>query len=502
MGRTAGKKKAQEAKKAEQVEQPGPLKTFYGYYSQIAIAGIVIVGFLLRLFQLGEESLWLDEASSYYMTDQQSIVDVWNTAIADRHPPLHFLALYAVRLFGADEFWLRFPSAVAGALTVLAVYLLGKELMNEETGLIAAALLAVAPFHLLYSQEARMYAFAALFVTVAMYAFFRASRTGDFKDWALFGISCALAFGSHYYTSFAIIALFLGYFVLKWKEFVPGKESDARIRVPADFKYFLASYVIAFIIILPLAGPFLYQSGYWAERTFNWGLDAGSVIIQTFVSFSYMNEWAAVLVVLLMVGGFALLWTMHRERALTAGVLLLVPMAFSVYMSQVIPFSIRYHIYLISVVLVLAAIPLAYAGTRINKSYGVYGVVILVLVLSAGSLSWYYSSPLHEDWRGFAGNLGETAAPGDIVIPLPGYMIQPLGYYYDNTTAGTIIRMPPEYTETALRTIADADTGVYFVVTWDIQAADPSGEVVRYLNANTRETGGSTDGILLLKKVS
>ena len=81
-----------------------------------------------------------------------------------------------------------------GVATVVVIFFLAREITNEKVGLISAILLAVSPFDIYYSQEARMYAFAVLFVALAYYAFFKACKSRQWFDWTLFGVACALHF--------------------------------------------------------------------------------------------------------------------------------------------------------------------------------------------------------------------------------------------------------------------------------------------------------------------
>lgn len=61
--------------------------------------------------------------------------------------------LAALRLFGIEYWVLRLPAAVAGVAVVCGTYLLGRELFNGRTGLIAALLVAVNHVLVLYSRQ-------------------------------------------------------------------------------------------------------------------------------------------------------------------------------------------------------------------------------------------------------------------------------------------------------------------------------------------------------------
>ena len=74
---------------------------------------------------------------------------------------------------------LRSLSALAGVATIPVAFLLGRELRGRRAGLIAAALVAVNPMLIWYSQEARAYALLVLFCALSLLYCVRALRVGE-----------------------------------------------------------------------------------------------------------------------------------------------------------------------------------------------------------------------------------------------------------------------------------------------------------------------------------
>ncbi|OPY36712.1 MAG: hypothetical protein A4E35_01820 [Methanoregula sp. PtaU1.Bin051] len=491
------------AKKAPPQIEPGQTENIISNRYYLGLAGIFIVGVFLRLFELARRPLWLDEASTNYLVTQPDLAAVFTAASADHHAPLHFMTIWFVKIFGSSEFLLRLPSAIAGAFTVIVIFFIAKELYNEEAGIISAAFLAFSPFHILYSQEARMYGMVVLFVALAIWMFFRAARTGSLWDWLFFGASCALAFSTHFYSAFVIVALILGYFILRSDEFRIKRTQDGEntipVSLPHDLKNFLAGLAFAGVLVLPVMGSFFGQSGYFVSRSFNWGLSMWSIPSETFLDFSYYIEFIAILFVCLMLVGFVMIWMQKKQQAVAVAVILFVPMGISLYLSQIIPFNVRYHLYLIVLFLALVAIPLAYLSRKINSRHGALLIIGAILALSIIPLLSYYSAPLQEDWRTFSNNLRETTQPGDNIAPLPWYIYLPLSYYYDNSSDGTFYKNFA-LDESGFLSLENTTGSVYYVVTWDITAADPTGYSVQYLNEHTAKMPGGVSGILLLKK--
>jgi 4-amino-4-deoxy-L-arabinose transferase-like glycosyltransferase len=67
----------------------------------------------------------------------------------------------------------RLPAALAGILTILAIFLLGREILGDLGGLLAAFLLAVSPWHLLLTRWANQASILPLFLCLAVYACLR-----------------------------------------------------------------------------------------------------------------------------------------------------------------------------------------------------------------------------------------------------------------------------------------------------------------------------------------
>ena len=135
------------------------------------LAAILLVAFALRIWLLGDQNLWWDEGLAIWAVRQSPLrMTLWTAS--DVHPPLYFWLLQLfVRLGGESEFAARFLSLVCGTLTVAALYALGKALLGRRIALWGALLLAVARFHVWWSQEMRMYVVATLWGVISVYAF-------------------------------------------------------------------------------------------------------------------------------------------------------------------------------------------------------------------------------------------------------------------------------------------------------------------------------------------
>ncbi|MCS7221619.1 MAG: glycosyltransferase family 39 protein [Anaerolineae bacterium] len=150
---------------------------------------VFLLALALRLFQLTYHSLWFDEAMSAYWASRPAaeIVRVGLGLTQDKHPPVYYLLLRAWTLtFGSDDAAVRSLGALMGALAVFPVYALASQWRGRVAGGLAALFLALNPFLVWYSQEARMFMPAAMLALVGLWGLTRAVDEGTWWAWAVF----------------------------------------------------------------------------------------------------------------------------------------------------------------------------------------------------------------------------------------------------------------------------------------------------------------------------
>jgi 4-amino-4-deoxy-L-arabinose transferase-like glycosyltransferase len=172
------------------------------------VAGLTVLAGVLRFATLGVQSYHHDEI----VTASRILRDgFWHAmdavGFSESAPPLYYAVAWAwTQLVGTGELGLRSVSALAGVATVPVAYLLGAELSSRRAGIVAAALVAVNPMLLWYSQEARAYALFVLLTALSLLYFVRALDRGRRRDSVAWGIASALALGTHYFAAFPIAA--------------------------------------------------------------------------------------------------------------------------------------------------------------------------------------------------------------------------------------------------------------------------------------------------------
>ena len=133
----------------------------------------ILLAAVLRFFRIGYQSLWADEGNSVAMAGR-TLAEISAAAAADIHPPLYYWLLNLwVRIFGDSEIAVRALSALFGILLVWLTYQIAVRLFDRRTALIATFFVAINPFLIYYSQEARMYEMLAALTALLYYGLVR-----------------------------------------------------------------------------------------------------------------------------------------------------------------------------------------------------------------------------------------------------------------------------------------------------------------------------------------
>jgi len=175
------------------------------------VVGLTALGAVLRFANLGVQAYHHDEivtASRVLRVGFGHAMDA--VGFSESAPPLYYaLAWIWTQFAGTGEWGLRSLSAAAGVATIPVAYLIGRELRGARAGVIAAALVAVNPMLLWYSQEARAYALLGLFCALSLLYCVRALQAEDRdgkRDFVLWGVFSALALATHYFAVFPLLA--------------------------------------------------------------------------------------------------------------------------------------------------------------------------------------------------------------------------------------------------------------------------------------------------------
>ncbi|MBW4479669.1 MAG: glycosyltransferase family 39 protein [Tolypothrix brevis GSE-NOS-MK-07-07A] len=125
-----------------------------------------------------------------------------------QHPPLYYMMTrFWVQLFGSSVAIARTLTALFSALALPCIYWLCLELFNSSlVALVAVAVLAVSPFHVLYAQEAREYSLWSLTTLLSSVALLRAMRLKTKLSWGMYAVTVALGLYTFLFSGLVTIA--------------------------------------------------------------------------------------------------------------------------------------------------------------------------------------------------------------------------------------------------------------------------------------------------------
>ena len=263
------------------VERGGErLRTF----SLVALSAATALAFAARAYRLEAQSIWLDEGLSVLFARPELGNLLPKLVTDDIHPPLYVLLLHFwLQVAGDGEFGVRFLSLLFGVLLVPLVYRMAVDLFagSDEkgaqarlSGLVAALLVALSPFLVYYSQEARNYIVVAFWTSLSTWLLWRALVAGGGRWWWLYSVASALSLYTHYYAGFVLLAQSL-YVLLSWSRWRP----------------LLRSFALAMLGTAVLYAPWLI--GLWGQVSNLWlhpdywpgTLDLWTITTRTFAAF-------------------------------------------------------------------------------------------------------------------------------------------------------------------------------------------------------------------------
>ncbi len=431
---------------------------------------VILLGFILRLISL-DQSLWWDEAINVVFAQETHFWDfVTKYPVADFHPPGYFAILWVWgRLFGFSEISVRLPSVFFGVLTIFFTYKIGQELFSKKTGLLSALFLSIAPLSIYYSQEARMYSFAAFAVCASSYFFIRLLKKEKF--------------GFFWYAIFSSLVLYsdyVGWFIflahLIWVVLYHKK----------DFKRFFGVIFVAGLSWLPFLPVFLEQLGNGqktAKEIAGWGMVVGGADVRELLllpikiiigKISFENNLIYLSVVFTSsIPFFLILVRLIKKtdgKILFLMLWLLVPTVATFLVSVFIPvFSYFRLIFILPAFYLLTAFGIGLYKGNLSK------FLLILVVLSELGFSFIYLfnvSYHREDWKGLVQFLIKQNYPvvfEDKQIP------RPVVYYAkDVKNFSPLLKNIPAYSENDLADFEMiSDKKRIFLVEYLVDITDP-----------------------------
>ncbi len=181
-----------------------------GTRAVLAVVLLTLLALGLRVALLGQ-SFYGDELFTLEIATRDDLGAVLDGVQGNLEisPPLYFVVAWFFQHVGDPFVWLRVPSVLCGVATVPLVYWLGKRTVGREAGVLAAAVVALSPFAMVYATEARAYALMVMLVAASTLALLTAVRGGSRWWWVATAALAAAAMYAHYTCVFVLIVQFL-----------------------------------------------------------------------------------------------------------------------------------------------------------------------------------------------------------------------------------------------------------------------------------------------------
>ncbi len=171
------------------------------------VVGLVVLASVIRILLIDTQSLGQDEALTAYEARLPLGAMINVVLHVETTPPLYFVLIWAwVHVLGTGEIVLRSLSTLAGIAVVPIAYLSARELASRRAGVLAAAFVAVNPFMIWYSQEARAYMLLVALSGTSFLWFARARREPSKRNLAWWAAWSSLALMTHFFAAFLVAA--------------------------------------------------------------------------------------------------------------------------------------------------------------------------------------------------------------------------------------------------------------------------------------------------------
>ncbi|MDF2386505.1 glycosyltransferase family 39 protein [Nostoc ellipsosporum NOK] len=173
----------------------------------------------LLLFNSGQNSLMAHDEGLYAwrsrrMFDSGDWIAPWGN-VHHKTPGPYWLIAVAYELFGVSESSVRLPSMIAGILSILLIYEIGKIILNQKLAWLAAAILSVEFLWLQYCRLGTPDVPMILLVLLAIWSFLKADLHPQYRSFWTFiaGVSLGLGFLVRSFMIFVPIIALLPYLI-------------------------------------------------------------------------------------------------------------------------------------------------------------------------------------------------------------------------------------------------------------------------------------------------
>lgn len=365
----------------------------------VLLAIITLLAFALRFYKLGDWSFWYDE--SYTLRDVRRLFEL---GLLDQQVSRTLIYL-VVNTLGTSEFTARLAPALIGVLSIPILFFPIRQMLGPGVALLASLFLAINPWHLYWSQNARFYTALLLFYTLALLVFYFGIEKD--KPWymVLTLVLLGLAVQERLFAVFLVPVIAAYLLILRFLPF----EKPAGLRWRNILILLIPSLLIGVLYSLEfIQDPQKWLRGFsWVNNNPFWILSG--VVFYVGLPFMCMGAVAAIFMLV------------NKNRAaLLLALAAVFPLAALMALSLFQYTANRYAFVSLTSWLILAALGVWLLFTQ-SKGLGwvlaVGALLILTLEpISEAYLYYRYQNGNRDDWKAAFTLINRLKEPGDQVV--------------------------------------------------------------------------------------
>ena len=395
---------------------------------------IIIIAISLRLINLGNESLWYDEAFSLGIS-KFPVEKIISSTSQDVHPPFYYILLhYWINVFGDNDFALKLMSIFFSIISIIVVYIFVQRIYNFRVAVIASLLLSFSRLDIYYSREVRMYTLIALLTLISMiclYFYFEKKK----KSYLLiFAISTTLNLYTHNFALFVFVAQFLlSVFYIVAISFKSNKNLPDNQSTTENTNGFLNDLIsrdlinlsVAFISIIILFLPWIKVASnqfeivrydFWIPETtilafgeifieFSGSLYLSLIFLLSYITYLIYNKRIKLSSITNLPNSLFIIWLVVPVS---------LPIIFSLTHITASIFKIRYLLPSLIPFVIIASLVLERILTKSKKTF----IMIFGLILIFSIQIYIYENPkkFKERWREISTFIDDNFQKNDVVI--------------------------------------------------------------------------------------
>ena len=420
------------------------------------LTGLTLLALGIRLWDLGSQSFWQDEIITRMIIAPGWNGLVWRGASISSTPPLYYVLERLVFLKLPTEWGMRLPSALLGAITVPIFYLFARGLTDKRSAWIAALLLALSPFHIWYSQDARPYALFMLLALGATLAFVKLLQEPKKSLFVIYTLLVTLGIYTHIMMALVLV-VHLFWWLLQPKDSRPGLWTLAGCYLVAALSFIpiLPVFIQGLSVCYGIARPFSFLALPYTFFAFLSGFSLGpsTYALHHFSLTSAIKPHIAVFVFFLLIFppclflGIKALWP-RRQTLFLLLLWIFVPIMLLAILAATTHHSYNLR-YISSVIFPLLLICAAGLGSIRNRTFPL--LLVAVLLYQMAAIVNHFTNPKYvkSDFRRVAAVVNHYVDSNDAVYVI-GHL-KPFLHYFHNPRIKVVEQgaMRQEYSEIA-----------------------------------------------------